>query len=785
MDIKKNKFNSDNLILIGNFILWAVFLITIIAVFVPFYPVMPSTGIDPSWVFGTDQAVAQGLSFGKDIIFTMGPYVSIYTKLYHPSIDLMMVTGGIYLALSYWLGFVLLMKGVKWRWVLFFYVFLTGLMYSLDALFFSYPLMVGLLIYKMLFLGKGQFVKGKLVPVYVALLFAPFGLLPLIKGSMLILCFAIAVLCSVFFIVNKKRFFTIICLSSPFVSMFFFWIASGQFVVDLPAYFISMMPIISGYTEAMAVDGPIREVVLYLIASGLLLIGILIQKKIINTSKIFLFCIYFVFLFLSFKAGFVRHDGHAITAGTSILIASLLFPFVFKSKFVYPITIFALLVWFCINNNYIKISPESISKNIVSTYSSAWVGIKNRIENKNWPRLEFDVAMNSLRGEASFPVLQGTTDIYSYNQAYLIASGNSWAPRPILQSHAAYTPALVEINKKHLLGAQAPDNVIFRVEPIDGRLPSLEDGASWPILMLNYQPTQMENYFLFLQKNKNTSEFEEPLKLKSEKHKFGESVSLPQSIQPIFAQIDISPTILGRIANFLYKTSQLQITIELENGVKKQYRIIAGMAASGFLISPLIENTEEFGMLYDEGFLDEKLVKAITITPSNGGINLWNDEYNVTFSQVKASVPIDISKIYKFDGFDDELSVAKVTTVEKCDGSIDVVNDVTAVSTGLSVSGGLLRVTGWIVDSVEKGTLPKAVYVVLTDDKGNHKYLRTKTFSRPDVGGYFKKPELNESGYSTTTDVLGLEGKYTLGLALKTSDDVKICTQFKIPLTIK
>jgi membrane-bound ClpP family serine protease len=94
------------------------------------------------------------------------------------------------------------MKGVQWRWVLALCVVLAGLMYLRDPLLFSLPLLVGLVTFKILFLEEGRLVKSKLAAFYVALLFAPFGLLPLIKGSMLILCGAIATLCAVFFIAN-------------------------------------------------------------------------------------------------------------------------------------------------------------------------------------------------------------------------------------------------------------------------------------------------------------------------------------------------------------------------------------------------------------------------------------------------------------------------------------------------------------------------------------------------------------------------------------------------------
>ncbi len=769
-----------------NFILWLVLLITVIAVFVPFSPVMPAAGLDRSWVFGMNQAIAQELSFGKEIIFSFGPYSSIYTRGYHPATGFMMISGSLYLALSYWACLFFLSRNVQWRWVLSIYTVLAGflLMYFRDTLLFSLPLLVGLLIFKNLFSKEGMLVKSKLAPFYIASLFAPFGLLPLIKGSILILCVAVTVLSSAFFIANKHRLLAIISLSTPMVSTLIFWVASGQSVATFPGYFINMARIIFGFTEAMAVGGNICEVILYLIASAFLLFALSIQKQGTCSSKTFLFCVYFAFLFLSFKAGFVRHDAHAVISGISILIAAILLPFVIKSRMNLPIIAIALFAWLIIDGNYIKTSTESVTNNVISTYSSMWHGIQKRIGNRNWPGLEFDAAVNSLRKQASFPVLQGTTDIYSYNQSYLISSGSYWSPRPIFQSYSAYTPSLAEKNRRHLLGAQAPDNVIFKVETIDKRFPSMDDGASWPIMMLNYRPTRMENDFLFLQKKENIIDIEEQLKLPSEIHAFGESVLLPYSREPVFAQIEIKPTIWGHIASFLFKSSQLRVILDLNNGMKKEFRIIASMVKSGFVISPLIENTTEFAMLYaNKGFLYDKLVKSITIAPRNGRSLFWRTEYTVCFSEIQTGPPTDISGIYKLDQFADELSNYEVITADKCDGSIDRVNGISPAPAKLFASN-LLQVNGWAAASVDMATLPEAVYIVLTDGQGNHKYIKTHQTARPDVGAYFKKAELNDSGYSTTADISALEGQYILGLAIRESNKIRICPQFKIQLTI-
>ncbi len=640
-----NQCNPEKLGRTANAILWLASLITTIAIFVPFSPKMPAAGLDQSWIFGMNQAVAQGLSFGKEIIFSYGPYSSIHTKTYHPSTDFMMVSGSLYLALAYWAYLFLLMGNVQWLTIISLNAVLAGVvntggdfyisLYSRDALLFSLPLLAGLAIFKIQTAPDGGWLKNKTAPFLIALLISPLGFLPLVKCSIMILCSAVALLCSALFFANGHKLLATLCLLSPMASMLFFWVASGQSAADLPGYFVNTTPIVSGFSEAMALDGNIYEVVLYLLASAFLLLAISIQTQATGAAKIFLFLIYFFCLFLSFKAGFVRHDDHALISGISILIAALLLPFIINAKIVVPASVFALIAWFYIDSYHINTSTAGITENIRSTYGPMWRGIKNRVIDKNWPRLEFDTAINTIKEKTIFPVLPGTTDIYSYNQAYLIASENTWSPRPIFQSYSAYTPELAGINRKHLLSHQAPDNIIFRVERIDGRIPSIADGASWPILMLNYRPTQLEGNFLFLQKKGAIGEIENPLEPIIEKHTFGETVNLPESGQPLFVRIGIKPTLLGRIASMLFKPSQLQITLALRNGLKKQFRIIADMAKSGLVLSPLIENTAEFGMLYGkEGLLDGKLVKSMSIAPRDGKTLLWHNEYSVSFSQI-------------------------------------------------------------------------------------------------------------------------------------------------------
>src|SRR6202040_4372562 len=77
---------------------------------------------------------------------------------------------------------------------------------------------------------------------------------------------------------------------------------------------------------------------------------------------------------------------------------------------------------------------------------------------------------------------------------------NEWNPRPIIQSYSAYTPALVRLNEQHLRGPDAPEWVLFDLQSIDGRLPSLDDGLSWPALLDNYAFTSYNGHFVLMHK---------------------------------------------------------------------------------------------------------------------------------------------------------------------------------------------------------------------------------------------------------------------------------------------
>lgn len=756
-----------------------VLLITSLTVFVPFAPDMPGESLDPSWMFGVNQAVAQGLVFGKDIIFTFGPYSSIYTKAFNAATDHLMVWGGFYLGVSFFVVAYLNFKDSKWYLRVGLLLVLAGLMYSRDALFFFYPLLVGVFLFKVIAIDGGEHNSSKRWYGLLVIMFFPLGLLPLIKGSSLIPCLAMVVLVSTFLLKWRAWASLIVACISPILAMLLFWWLADQPLHGLPVYFKSMIPIISGYTEAMAISGRVGEWLLYVLGGVVLVGSIFVDAKGKLLDRLIITSMFFVVLFFAFKAGFVRHDGHAITSGTTILLVSLLaLTLTFGTRGVF-ILISAFVVWGNIDAHYVQTSAKRFAYNVKATYLVSFDGLKERVLDEDKLGRDFAKSIAVLKLHGGFPLLEGTTDIYSFDQSYLIASGNKWNPRPVFQSYSVYTAGLVEKNKNHLLGKNRPDNIFFKLQPIDGRAPSLEDGASWPELISGYQPVGFINSYLLLKHRLSNMPYKMNV-VENGVYSFGDKINLQAYDKPIFAKIYIKPTVLGSIFNVLFKPSKLIVTFVMNDGVKRRYRLVSKMAETGFLISPLIENTEEYGLLYvSPAYLDNKKVKSIIVS-SKGLRFLWNTEFKVELLSMDYEPNHEYMRLYKFSQPVNEDAFQKISNADRCGGSIDSINGISPAP-ALFKTRFLLDVNGWLAKSVEKGELPDDVYLVLTDGVGKRLFIKTKSTQRSDVGIAFNKRSLDSSGYTVVADVSMLKGAYVMGLAYSDNGTLNICPQFNIP----
>lgn len=769
------------------YLLAAFTIITTLAVFVPLNPGMPSSGLDPSWVFSMNEAVAQNLNIGQDVIFTYGPYASIFTRSYHPATDHLMVFGSIFFGLCYAIALLYLVNDKKPLHVLGFLLFMTWFAGYTDPLLCSYPLLLGSCAFKF---SKqvDQYEEasyGYWQIITIAFLFAPLGLLPLVKGSFLLGCAVTAAIIFFWYLYRSDWKLAWLVVISPIVSTCVFWVISGQSLFALPDYFVNMSQIISGYSEAMAWPGNFREIVVYLIAAMIVLLALVKSDEASVSSVVFLSSYFALFLFLAFKKGFVRHYENPVNAGISLVTAGYIGSLIHINKRVLVALFISIIVCLYIYKSYTKTSTGQLLEQIPNTYANAWYGLRSRMIKDNKLRHRFEHSLVSLRKEYPISALQGTTDIYSYNQAYLLASSNKWNPRPIIQSYSAYTSKLVRFNEQHLRGSRAPDNVLFRVEPIDGRLPSLEDGLSWPALLDNYAVTKLDNYFAYLRKREGIKATSALDLIQEGRHNMGEEVVLPVTKTPIFAELDLKPTLFGRLLSVAFKPPELRLTLKLINGTSTDYRVLSNMMQSSFLISPLVRDTKQFVLLAagDQRYLKNDTVKSIVLTTAYGGSFFWSRDYRLVLRAYHGETASTLPKNF-FDSISDSYPEGYVETeASSCDGSIDAVNGFRPDPQVINVSG-LLSVEGWLAVSGKDGVAPDRIFVTLKDTSGVSKYLETQRTPRSDVKMHFKRPTMPDVGYTTTVDVTRLNGEYMLGLARGYRGKLAQCQHFNVSVKI-
>ena len=240
----------------------------------------------PSWTgrgfTRINQAVAQRMAFGRDIIFTLGPYASVYTHAYHPATVWMMLLGCLLFDICYACCFAWLVRRAAWSWTPVLAAMLVAPLITQDDWFFSFILLEALLVFRLLDEGPGED-RMPITAALAAAIFGCAGMLPLVKGSMLVLQACVLVLYLAFLIFHRRWTMAIICSLAPTIGMLFFWFAAGQRMANLPGFFSASIQLISGYSEAMSLPGPRRQVALFMAGALALLLAIVLARRLMRS----------------------------------------------------------------------------------------------------------------------------------------------------------------------------------------------------------------------------------------------------------------------------------------------------------------------------------------------------------------------------------------------------------------------------------------------------------------------------------------------------------------------
>jgi hypothetical protein len=587
----------------------ALLLAIALLLLLPLRPAMPAAGLEPSWALALNEAVAARLRFGSEVVFTFGPLAFLYTHAHHPAL------AGASLVLS---ALTILLFGLQ-LWSLLrsaghappaaaalglLLVLLVAVEFPRDTLF----LLLALLPLLQALHAPERSARGWLLPGLAL------GLASLIKGTFL--AAAWLALAGLVLAGARRERRVGATLAAYVLTLLVLWLGCGQRLSDLPAFVVATSEIAAGYPDAMA-WGRLRGDAIAALAGAGAFALLLLRERRAGTAPIRIAIL--LWLVLVLKAGFVRHDTHALIATTTLLgAAALLLALPRGRRIDLPLRIAllgaagwaALLGWRYHRGELLPIGR-------LVRHAGAQVAALPSLWQPARLDAEHEQALARIRASHPIPDAAGSFDLFPADQALLLAHRRAWSPRPVFQSYSAYTPALAERNAAHLRSPRAPEQILFELRPIDERLPAFDDGLCWPELFARYDLVTAGPRFLHLQRAPHARE---SVATEAGAHEAdaGDWLDLPPHDRLLWCRLELTPPLAARALALAWKPPIRRLELQLAGGAVESYRFVAGSAAAGFLVSPCARDTAEFSALLTGAPLDGRRVTRLRILPADG-----------------------------------------------------------------------------------------------------------------------------------------------------------------------
>ena len=577
----------------------------LIFVFHPFSPALPRAGIDPSWVAVMGEAADRPARWGVDILFTYGPASPLVTGYYNAAFfnrTLPLLFG--VAALFGWCAALLLAEGsgaLAAAGAVVLTLMVSAARGTPDALFLSLPFLVFLLAL------RGAERRGAAAAACCGAV--AMGVTAMVKMSFPLAALPLVVIADTIGLWRQRRL-------PRYLPLFGLGVVAGavlygQHLADLPAYALGQGEVVAGYAAAMAIDGPDWDLIGFLAAAAALLATVVAVRRGPDRWPVGLgLAIAILFLF---KAGFIRHDLHSMIAWSGLaLLGTMLACSHLPRRAALAVTAaagFLVLVYQPI---------VTVRQSVRVDRGAALVGLY-----RDWfvdtPRHEIAAAASGIADPTGFramldtdkaaawagiaanaplPSLPGTVDILPSDQARVLAASLAYRGRPSFQEYSTYTANLAEANRNFLKGPDAPRWMLFGPESplgymgIDGRYPSLAEGPLWPDLLSLYRPDHRIGDLIALERRSTPAsvQFGPSRRLATG---FGAFTSVSDA-GPLWATLDVRLNLAGRILSALFRPPLLTLAVKLDDGSERRFRLVPALAAAGFLLTPLVENSSDY-----------------------------------------------------------------------------------------------------------------------------------------------------------------------------------------------
>jgi hypothetical protein len=586
---------------------------------------VPGAGLDDSWMIALNLAVKNHLLYGKDFIFTYGPLGFLSTNL-----------GA---EIPY---------GMIWIWLfhlsiisLFLYIirkiisdnnsFLVYGIILVSAYHFSYTDLTPRIMMLVFFLIIQNIKKLNMYTFAITglLITLQFFIRPFAALYFFII-FSISVLYITF--VKKQKW----SLLYPFGIILLVFIISILLNVDLNWYIRTDYNLTETYSDTMNLINFANFSASFLIFSAIMFFILFLAVVLIKIvkSKNFDLTIYSIiallFLYFSFKQGYVRFDTVHIMSFWGIILGITAIYVFFTAQYLNKVTIILYAVILIITVSTFSFLHSVIPYRYPFQLPTQY--IKQLLPGAMANYMERTKKYAALPDSILQMIGDNPIDVIPVDIATLYLNGLNYMPRPVIQSYVTSSDYLNSINYEYYMGNNSPDYVLFSNNSIDTRHPFWDESMTKEALLCNYDI--VDSVFLLKEQQDNAmllKKKQKPLHLKKEitfdsRIKFNEYFSLPTSDSIIYLAAEFNYNFLGKLEKFLYQAPIVDIELFYTDGKTSRHRIVVPEMMHGVIINKtLLTQDDAFKLFKYRGYKNQN-VKGFIFSCDN---NAYLENINI------------------------------------------------------------------------------------------------------------------------------------------------------------
>jgi hypothetical protein len=206
----------------------------------------------------------------------------------------------------------------------------------------------------------------------------------------------------------------------------------------------------------------------------------------------------------------------------------------------------------------------------------------------------------------------------------------------VFQSYSAYTPRLIGLNEAHLRRADRPRTIFVDLEPVDDRWPTSEDGPNLMTILSDYRLDERAGSYLVFRDARRRGYRLGPVR--TIHARLGQSIVVPSLADgPVWVSMDVYRTVLGRFEELAFRPAVLFLDARLADGRHVQHRLVPGVTADGFLLSPYLADRNGLAAMTMADWRQQlagSAVRTITLRAHRDRFHGYAKDFDVTFSRV-------------------------------------------------------------------------------------------------------------------------------------------------------